>query len=433
MNSTFRIQERIILKKYQYISAILGVLFSLFYAYIGAWISFIAPSIFTIIVIFSIILEQKKYYLLPAILLISSLWLAPSWCILMSNGLHSPLLIWLIPTIFMAAVLLGSRWSILVGSLSLINILCTIIYAEELSTINEIHSHSNQDQLLFLSIFSAILLSAYYAYIFSHQHQHHIKQLKNQKLKISKHKDKAEKANLAKTHFISQMNHELRTPLNAILGFSQVLELDYEKVLTKKQSESVHEIYKAGKHLLTFINEILNVSKLSDGYFELSFQQVLLNDLLNNSVQTIRPLAQRKNINIRLIDNDRVIDNAIDFKAICLNIDPIYFKQIILNLLGNAIKYNKKNGEVVITCIQLVESQSVHIQISDTGIGIKKELQHNLFRPFERLGLESSGLEGSGIGLFITKKFTELMGGSIGFESTPNEGSNFWVEFPYVE
>ncbi len=433
MNSIFKIQKRNILRKCQRISVILGVLFSLFFASIGAWLNFIAPSIFLIIIIFSIILEQKKYYLLPSISLITSLWLAVFWCILVSNGLHSPLLIWIVPTTFMVAALLGSRWTIFIGILSLISLLGIIIYAKELSTINEINTHPLQDQLLFLSSFSAIILSTYYAYIFSQEHKHSINQLEEQKLEISKHRNKAEEANLAKSYFLAQMHHELRTPLNAILGFSQILKLDYEKALTQNQSESVHEIYTAGKHLLNLVNEILSLSKLEDGHFELSPQRVLLNDLLNNSLQTIAPLAKRKDITIRLIDNNRIIDNAIDFKAICLNIDPLYFKQIILNLIGNAIKYNKVEGEVIITCIQLTENKMIHIQISDTGRGIKKELQEKIFTPFERLGLESSSIEGIGIGLVITKKLTELMDGSIGFESMPNEGSNFWVNFPYIE
>jgi len=232
--------------------------------------------------------------------------------------------------------------------------------------------------------------------------------------------DEANKANKAKSEFLSSMSHELRTPLNAILGFGQLLETDDETPLTEIQKESVDYILSSGNHLLALINEILELSAIEAGKVDLSVEPVNLKECVDESLLLIANNATQNNIEIKLLGNNNEIFVLADY---------IKLKQILLNLMTNAIKYNRSGGSVSIDW-QNIGDEKVRLSVSDTGIGISTFNQHKVFREFDRLGKENSAIEGTGIGLLVTKNIVELMDGSIGFNSVENKGSTFWVELP---
>ena len=237
---------------------------------------------------------------------------------------------------------------------------------------------------------------------------------KHNDLAIIKSKEEAEKANQAKSDFLSSMSHELRTPLNAILGFTQLLK--YEKHLSEKQKSHISEISKAGNLLLELVNQILDLARIEKGHLQLSMEKVTLDNVLNECKSMITPL----------IDNNRLtLDVPTDLHGYVVA-DYTRLKQVMLNLLSNAIKYNVENGTVSIKAVQK-RNNIVRICIIDTGEGISKSLLKEIFQPFNRLNA-SCNIEGTGIGLSISKQLIEMMNGTIGVSSTLNEGSEFWIE-----
>ncbi|MDX5628182.1 MULTISPECIES: ATP-binding protein [unclassified Brenneria] len=238
-----------------------------------------------------------------------------------------------------------------------------------------------------------------------------------QALKLAKME--AERANQAKSEFLSSMSHELRTPMNAILGFSQIMEFDEQ--LSDDQLDNVREILKAGRHLLGLINEVLDLAKIESGAVTLSIEAVALSELLRDCRQLLQPLAA-----------DRQISLNLDVPAaLAVSADRIRLKQVLLNLLSNAIKYNRPGGEVRIELER--RATWLRMAVVDTGNGIAGERLRELFQSFNRLEAENSQIEGTGIGLVITRKLTEAMGGRIGVESEPGKGSRFWVELPLTD
>jgi CheY-like chemotaxis protein len=216
------------------------------------------------------------------------------------------------------------------------------------------------------------------------------------------------------------MSHELRTPLNAVLGFGQLLELDD---LTAPQQESVEQIIKGGRHLLELINEVLDISRIETGTLPLSSEPVLVSDLIHDTLTLMRPLAAHRNIHI-------VGDDSPDNTHVLA--DRQRLKQVMLNLLANAIKYNREGGTVAVSC-EAVSPDQLRIHVSDTGPGIRHEDLERLFVPFERLGAERSDIEGAGVGLALSRRLTEAMGGTLEVFSTFGQGSRFSVQLTVVE
>ncbi len=236
----------------------------------------------------------------------------------------------------------------------------------------------------------------------------------------------ANKANKAKSEFLANMSHELRTPMNAIMGFSQLLEMDH--TLNESQQENVTEIAKAGNHLLQLINEVLDLAKIEAGSIRLSLESVDLIESILTTVSLIEPLLQQHKLSVVLKHNGHEFSKE-DGHMINLMVhaDHIRLKQVLLNLLSNAVKYNKPNGRITIACEEYAPER-IKLSISDTGIGIQHDQLSRLFMPFERLDIDPSLIEGTGIGLVISKNIINLMGGEIGVESTFGEGSTFWFE-----
>ncbi len=234
----------------------------------------------------------------------------------------------------------------------------------------------------------------------------------------------ADKANLAKSNFLSSMSHELRTPLNAILGFGQLLQSD-NPAPSLAQKASIDQILHAGWYLLELINEILDLALIESGKLSVSLEPVLLDDLMLECQSMIEPQAEKRGVRMRFPR----------FAQPCfVNADRTRVKQILVNLLSNAIKYNHTGGSVDVEVSDSAGPQGrTRVSIRDTGAGLPSEKLAQLFQPFNRLGQEASAEEGTGIGLVVTKRLVELMGGAIGVSSTVGVGSVFWVELDSAE
>ena len=227
----------------------------------------------------------------------------------------------------------------------------------------------------------------------------------------------AEKANLAKSEFLSSMSHELRTPLNAILGFTQLMASDVPEP-NETQKQSIDQILQAGWYLLRLINEILDLSMIESRKVSMSQEAMSLTDVLLDCQAMIEPQAHSRRIQMTFLH----LENEFYVHA-----DRTRVKQVLINLLSNAIKYNRPGGGVVVECLALKDAR-VRVTVKDTGVGLTPEQIKQLFQPFNRLGQESGNEEGTGIGLVVTKQLVELMGGTINVSSTVGVGSMFWVE-----
>jgi signal transduction histidine kinase/CheY-like chemotaxis protein len=234
-------------------------------------------------------------------------------------------------------------------------------------------------------------------------------------------KEAAEHANRAKSEFLSRMSHELRTPLNSILGFAQILELSD---LSTAQCESVEYILKGGRHLLGLINEVLDIARIEAGRLSISPEPVRVSDALQHALELVGPLAARHNVKL-------APGRAMDCQRYVLA-DRQRLAQVLLNLLSNAVKYNHAGGAVSLSC-QDGSNGRFRIKVTDTGPGISPLGLQKLFAPFERLDAEQTGVEGTGLGLALSKRLIEAMGGAIGVESSVGQGSTFWVDLSSLE
>ena len=240
-------------------------------------------------------------------------------------------------------------------------------------------------------------------------------QQKNAELQSTK--SAAEKANLAKSDFLSSMSHELRSPLNAILGFAQLMETA-SPLPNPSQKESIEQILKAGWHLLTLINEILDLARIESGKLSLSLEPTALAEVLSECQAMIDPQAQKGGIVMTFPTS------TVPYFVIA---DRTRLKQVLINLLSNGIKYNQAGGSVAVDCTAATPER-IRVSVKDTGAGLSPEEVAQLFQPFNRLGQEDRGQEGTGIGLVVAKQLIELMGGVIGVESAVGTGSVFWFE-----
>jgi PAS domain S-box-containing protein len=241
-------------------------------------------------------------------------------------------------------------------------------------------------------------------------------QKKNVELEVAK--SVAEKANLAKSDFLSSMSHELRSPLNAILGFAQLMESS-SPLPTESQKESIAQILQAGWHLLKLINEILDLAAIEAGRVSISTEPVALAEILSECHAMLDPKAQQRGISLTFPKFEI---------PLFVSADRTRLKQVVINLLSNAIKYNKAEGTVVVECSTSTSGRT-RISVTDSGAGLSPKQLAQLFQPFNRLGQDAAGgVDGTGIGLVVTKRLVELMGGAVGVESNAGTGSRFWFE-----
>lgn len=229
-------------------------------------------------------------------------------------------------------------------------------------------------------------------------------------------KDEAVAANRAKSEFLSRMSHELRTPMNAILGFAQLLEAE---ALTAEQLDGVLRILKASRHLLGLINEVLDISRIEAGSLNLQMEFLQPFHVIQAAIEWITPLAAKRQID--------VVPPPLSDSHWTINADRQRLTQVLVNLMGNAVKYNREQGQIRVS-FEKTQGELLRIKIADTGNGLTPEQLKKLFVPFERLGAERSGIEGTGIGLAYSKSLVLAMGGKIGVESEVGTGSLFWIE-----
>ncbi len=227
----------------------------------------------------------------------------------------------------------------------------------------------------------------------------------------------ADKANLAKSEFLSSMSHELRSPLNAILGFAQLMD-SATPAASPQQKASIDRILHAGWYLLELINEILDLAVIESGSLAISEEPVSLAEVMFDCRSIIEPQSQKRGIRLSFPDFD---------VPVFVRADRVRLKQVLINLLSNAIKYNRPDGTVVVGCDTTIKGR-IRISVTDTGQGLSPDQLRQLFQPFNRLGQERSSEEGTGIGLVMSKLLVELMGGSIGVRSTVGAGSEFWYD-----
>jgi signal transduction histidine kinase len=233
----------------------------------------------------------------------------------------------------------------------------------------------------------------------------------------------AENRNQAKTNFLSRVSHELRTPMNAIIGFSEIMEANSKDPLSDGQRKNLSFILNSAEHLLNLINEILDLNSIEAGKLKVSLSPVQLCLIISDLTELVQPSLKK----LEIVLNDRISQQ----RNLFVTADPLRLKQVLLNLVSNAIKYNRKGGSVTLD-YELMDNDIIRISVTDNGVGLSQDKSSTLFEPFNRFGAEYSDIEGTGIGLSISKGLVELMNGKIGYEDQDPQGSCFYIEIPMI-
>ena len=341
--------------------------------------------------------------------LVLTVWVSLSVGALETSGIHSGQIPLLVQLPIWATFFMGRRGALLALALVLFS-LSTMLIIGPTEILNAEYSKS----ILILADALMAIMAASIVLVIVYIQEYLLLDLARQKIEV-------EKSSAAKSEFLSSMSHELRTPMNAILGFAQLLDYNPREPLSFTQKTSVKSILKGGSHLLELIDKVLELNKIEAGKLSLNVDHVSTRNVVDESLDLVRSRADVEGVDL--------IDQTIGHDLPPLWTDSTRLTQVLLNLLSNAVKYNRKNGSVTLTAREM-SGQMLRISVSDTGKGIPTEKQGDLFKPFERLGREAGNIEGTGIGLTITRQIIELLGGKIGYESDEGKGSIFWVDVP---
>ncbi len=464
--------EHSVLLRSLYAAIPLGISYALFFYYFEVWRSFLAPLVFVISVFISLVLLYRFALIkISSYLFVLSLWLAPAWTIASTGGVSSPLIIWLIPSIFLSAGLLGRNISRIIGMSSVIYILLLTTVPFKHLVINEFDSIEISNLYALLASTSAIILITFFSYaiICSHEEQvneinqaknslskaHHDLALKNEELnqvntalensndayetanikleainvdltnsneQLKKTKQLAETANYTKSQFLATMSHEIRTPLNGLMGLCQILELQTEELkITEPLKRTIQQIYFSGEKLSLLVADILLFSDIERKIIAVKKKTVKISEILSEALSSSKEKAENKGVKFS-IKNDKNITGEI-------NTDPLLLGEVLNKVIDNAIKFTPANKQVTLNVYP--EDSFTVFKIKDDGIGIPQKYSERIFESFA-IGADvySRPQEGSGLGLAISQKLIELLNGKIRFDSIIGIGSCFEVCIP---
>ena len=295
-------------------------------------------------------------------------------------------------------------------------------YVEEAGKYSELNALRTGWLIAFLAVFIVVTSFVVFSRVrhLQMEHEKNLRRLMNAESALREGEArsrllKAERANQAKSEFLSRMSHELRTPLHAIIAFSDLIL--YETNLEPKLEKHIQHINQAGDHLLALIDDVLDLARIESGKLSVVVKPIKLQVVLEECHSLIKPTTENAGINLSF---DTHVDYIVDA-------DHTSLKQALLNILSNAVKYNRQQGDITVS-YEVKDNNRLRISIIDTGKGLSTDQQKQLFTPFERMGAEFTNVKGTGIGLTITKQLVNMMGGTVGVESTEDKGSNFWIE-----